>query len=870
MQPDENKNKELSVDDIDDEIAEEKETVFTKLVKKFPSAKEMKMKKAERLAAEVERVFPDQNEGLTSAQVQDRIEKGCVNKATKKYSKTYWSIFKDNLCTFFNLMCLIAAIALILAHAPLSQFGFIPIFSFNIIIGIVQEIRAKRKIDKLSILSSPYATVVRDKKQQEIPVNQIVLDDILILKAGQQVPADCIALDGNAEVNEALLTGESVPIKKDEGELLYAGSFIASGTIAVRVEKIGSATYISKLTARAKKYKRPHSEIMDSINLFIKVISLAIVPIAVLMFFNNFNAFDLTWDSLTQTGGFWATLFSEDSFGPLSMTMQRTAAVVIGMIPSGLFLLTSVALSVGMIRLAKHNTLVQDMYSLEMLARVDVLCLDKTGTITDGRMTVSECIPLQNELPYAIETIIGSMSAALNDSNQTALALRDRFGQNNGLQALATLPFSSARKLSAVTFKEAGTYVMGAPEFVLKPMPKDLEESVKAAAKKGLRVLLIAHASGEIQGDQVPENLTPIAMITLADNIRPEAIDTIQWFKDNEVAVKVISGDNPITVAEVAKRAGIENADNFISLEGLSKVEVENAATKYTVFGRVSPEQKAILIKAMKKAGCTVAMTGDGVNDILAMKEADCAISVAAGSDAARNVSNLVLQDNNFASMPKIVNEGRRVINNIKDSASIYIMKTFMILILSLTCILTNCSYFFTTSNMMLYEFFISAIPSFVITLQPNTNRVKGKFIPFVLSRALPGALTLVSGILTIFILHKTPLALELGLIDAAGEDTMQYTALMTIVLTFIGLVMLCRICQPFNRVRAVLFGATVFCCVLVFSVPMLGNVVYTGWSELTFTMPQILLLVVILLASIPVSHFLIKAFDLINPIKDE
>ena len=792
------------------------------------------------------------NEGLSKAQVEERVAQGLVNKTGKKYSKTYKSIFVGNICTFFNLLCLIAALALALARAPISQFTFVLIFLCNIVVSIVQEIRAKRKIDKLTILSTPTAVVIRGGQKVDIPVEELVVDDILILSAGQQVPADCIAVEGAAELNESLLTGESVPIKKEDGDFVYAGSFVASGRIAVRVDKIGEYTYISKLTARAKKYKRPNSEIMNSITLFIKIIGLLIVPIA----------------NLKGSGGFWRNLLGGEE--NLSKTIQKTASVVIGMIPSGLLLLTTVALSVGMIRLAKYNTLVQDMYSLEMLARVNVLCLDKTGTITDGRMKVSDCILLNNPTEFGVDDILGSMLASLNDNNQTSIALYERFGHSSALQPVATLPFSSARKLSAVTFEGVGTFVMGAPEFVLKPMPVRIDKIVKQYAQMGLRVLVVAHTNGQIQGDKVPMGLKAVAIITLSDNIRPDAIETIRWFRENDVAVKVISGDNPVTVSEVARRAGIKNAAQFISLEGLSEIEVENAANQYTVFGRVTPEQKAILIRSIKQAGNTVAMTGDGVNDILAMKEADCAVSVASGSEAARNVSNLVLQDNNFSSMPKIVNEGRRVINNIKNSSSLYIMKTLLTVILATVCIAIGSEYFFTTNNMMMYEFLISAIPSFVLSLQPNTNRVKGKFIPYVLSRAIPGALTMAIGILTLYVIHKTSLAPTLGFIDSSGENTLEYQALMMIALTFTGLVMLYRICQPFNVVRVCLFVASALLCVLVISVPLLGEIVCEGWSHVDFTLPQILLTVIIVQASFPLSKFFIKFFDMINTAEEE
>ena len=842
---------------------EKREKRFQSLFPKEKPASRKKNKKGVP-PSDVPRFNADAEEGLSKSQVEERQEQGLVNRAQKKYSKTYKSIFISNICTFFNLLCLLAALALLSAHAPITQFTFVLIFLCNICMGIIQEIRAKKKIDRLSILSSPTARVIRDRKKREIPISEIVLDDILLLGAGQQVPADCIMLDGAAELNESLLTGESVPVKKENGETLYAGSFVASGHCAVRVDKIGEDTYISKLTARAKKYKRPNSEIMNSINLFIKVIGFIIIPIAIFMFLTNFKNLGGSWADIRAGGGFFATLFSNNP--TLNDTIQKTCSVVIGMIPSGLLLLTTVALSVGMIRLAKYNTLVQDMYSLEMLARVNVLCLDKTGTITDGRMKVSDCVLLNNATEYSVDDILGSMLASLKDNNQTSIALYERFGHSSALQASAILPFSSARKLSAVTFGEAGTFAMGAPEFVLKPMPIRVEKIVKQYAQMGLRVLVLAHSPAQIQGDKLPTVFRPIAIITLSDNIRPDAIETIKWFRENDVAVKVISGDNPVTVSEVARRAGIKNASQFLSLEGLSDIEVENAANQYTVFGRVTPEQKAILIRSIKKAGNTVAMTGDGVNDILAMKEADCAVSVASGSDAARNVSNLVLQDNNFGSMPKIVNEGRRVINNIKDSASLYIMKTLLTMLLALVCIFTGSAYFFTTNNMLMFEVLISAIPSFVLSLQPNTNRVKGKFIPFVVSRAMPGAFTMAFGILALYIINQTSLSSLFEFTNAAGETETVYNAMLMMSLTFTGLVMLFRICQPLNLIRTTLFFCMTALCVTVLAVPVLGNIVYEGWDTLKFNLTQILLLVIIVQAAVPISSILIKFFDMFNP----
>ena len=796
----------------------------------------------------VERYTPSTDTGLTSAQVQKRFSQFLFNDTNKKYSKSYASIFIGNICTFFNLLCLIAFIALILANTKqISNYLVIFITTANIVIGIIQEIRSKLSIDKLSILAANTAKVIRDGEITEIPLSEIVLDDVIILETGNQVPADCILAEGSVEVNESLLTGESVSVKKMPGDLLYAGSFISSGSGKFRVDKVGKETYLQKLTSKAKKYKRPNSELMNSTKWIIKVIGVLIIPIAIGIFlttYANFNPADA--QGITE----W--LFSVR----VNYAIQRTCTVIIGMIPSGMLLLTSVALAVGVIRLTKHNTLVQDLYSLEMLARVNVLCLDKTGTITDGRMKVSDCIILNTVEEYSLNDIMGSMLAALNDNNQTSIALYNHFGHSDRLSPIAKIPFSSKRKLSAVSFDEAGTFVFGAPEFVLKPLPAKVERIMKQYAQMGMRVLVLAHSNTPITGDKLPAVLKPIAIISIADNIREDAIDTIKWFRENDVAVKVISGDSPVTVSEVARRAGIENAEKFISLEGLNDKEVENIANKYTVFGRVTPEQKAILVRSIKSEGNTVAMTGDGVNDILALKEADCAISVASGSEAARNVSHLVLMDNNFNSMPKIVAEGRRVINNIKNSSSLYLMKTLFTAILAALCIFMSTPYLFMPSNVLLLEFCVIGVPSFFLSLQPNNSRVQGKFITHVMCRAIAGSLLMVMCVMAMYIT---------GVADAAEFGQFRQ-AMCMIALTFSGMVMLFRVCQPFNAYRLVLFLSMLAIAIVCFTVKPLGSFLYAGWSDLSWDYAKVLVIVVVIEAAFPLSSALIKIMEIIMP----
>ncbi len=795
----------------------------------------------------IERVHPDLDKGLSAEQVEMRMP-GAQNVVEKRYSRSYASIFIGNICTFFNLLCLLAGIALILANTKgVSNYMVLFITAANIIIGIIQEIRSKHSIDKLSLLGASYVKVVRNGEISEIQTSEIVVDDVIMLETGAQVPVDCYLAEGNIEVNESLLTGESVAIKKNIGDLLYAGSFVSGGNGTVRAEKVGKETYIEKLTVKAKKYKRPKSEIMNSTQFLIKCIAILIIPIAIGTFLIAYHNVDEA--SLASVIP-W--IFSQE----VNYAIQRTCTVVIGMIPSGMLLLTSIAMAVGIIRLSRCNTLVQDMYSLEMLARVDVLCLDKTGTITDGQMKVNDTIILNTVGDYSMQEIMGSMLKALNDNNHTSIALQNHFGYSDKLTPVSTIPFNSKRKLSAVTFDDVGTFVMGAPEFVLKPYPAKVERMVKQLAQSGFRVLAVAYSTQPIAGDRVPSVVKPIAIISIADNIREDAIPTLKWFADNEVAVKVISGDNPVTVAEVARRAGIQQAEKFISLEGMSDREVEDAANKYTVFGRVSPEQKAVLIRSMKSQGHTVAMTGDGVNDILAMKEADCAISVAAGSEAARNVSHLVLMDNNFSSMPKIVAEGRRVINNIMNSSCLYFMKTLFTAILAVICIAMQQPYLFMPQNMLLLEFVIIGVPSFFLSLQPNKDRVHGKFMTHVLSGAISGAIVMILCVMSMYITQ------------VFNDDfTDYYKAMCMVALVFSGFVMVYRTCQPFNMYRAVLCTGILALCIIGVSVPYLTDAMfYTGWLDLQWDYAKVLVILVVVMAAFPISGWLLKLMHFIMP----
>ncbi len=783
----------------------------------------------------IERYNPSIENGLTTEQVNSRISDGLINKKNKKYSKSYLSIFLGNFCTFFNLLGLIICIVMAYAGAEIGNFFFVFIYIANIFIGIIQEIRAKICVERLSIVSNKHTHVIRDGKKVDIPSNEIVLDDLIMFKIGNQISVDCEIIDGFVEVNEALLTGESVAVKKQAGDTLLSGSFIVSGTCKAIARKIGTDSYAEQLTAKAKTYKRPHSELMSSLGAIIKGISIIIIPIALIQIFKN---------SILNVVPKEAIL--------------TTAASVIGMIPSGMFLLTSLTLAVGTIKLAKNNTLVQDLYSLEMLALVDTICFDKTGTLTDGNMTVQEVVPIGKNSIEDINAITSSMLNALKDDNQTAKALINYFDTSNTYKSVATLPFNSERKMSAVAFDNQMTYAFGAPEFVLsKKTYENYSEEINNYLKQGLRVLVLAKSNKLLTDNYLPSDFKPIALIVIIDTIRKEAVETVSWFKENGVDIKVISGDNPITVSEIAKRVGIDNADKYISLEGLSDQEVYYSANEYTVFGRVSPEQKAILVKALKDNKHFTAMTGDGVNDILALKEADCAISLASGSEATRNISHLVLMDDNFNNMPQVVYEGRRVINNVQSSASLYIMKTLFTILLTLLTIFIPAvftTYPFTPDNMVMLEIFVIGIPSFFLSMQTNSSKATNKFIPTVLEKSLPCAILMVLSVVLVQLLQT--------FLGAKALSPEIYTTMSVIVLTYSGMLSLYTICYPFNLFRVLLFFMN-FSIVTIISLYAISNGLtllgLAKMSPLSDYWHHLLVILVLLLAQIPINYLVVQ-----------
>ena len=790
----------------------------------------------------VERFDPDINDGLSEIQVNQRIDEKLTNRVPKKYSKSYFSIIKDNLFTFFNLLGVIVCIALILIQASMSRFFFVVIYTANILIGIIQEIRAKRCIDRLSLMSSKTISVLRSGNLVDILSQDLVLDDIYFLSPGDQVPTDSIIVDGNIEVNESLLTGEQIAVKKGVNDSLYSGSFIISGKCKLKADKIGSENYVEKLSAKAKKYKKPHSKLMNSLQIIIKVIGAIIFPIAFSFILKSWLFYDVSTFEI----------------------IDRACTVVIGMIPSGMFLLTSLALAVGVIKLSQHNTLVQDLYSLEMLARVDTICFDKTGTITDGRMSVEQVIPLSDD---DVNVVMSSMLNYMTTNNQTETALRDYFGSIKA-NVKSVLQFNSSRKFCAVTFDNDLTYSFGAPEFILSDVEyKKISTKIDTFASLGQRVILLAKSRRQIIDDNPPNDFSPVALIVLCDNIREEAIKTIAWFKENDVTVKVISGDNPITVSTVSIKAGIDNADKYISLEGKSDQEIMELANEYTVFGRVTPEQKAVLVSALKTAGHVTAMTGDGVNDLLALKEADCAISIGSGSQAAKNISHLVLLDNDFNSMPKVVREGRRVINNIQGSASLYLMKTLFTMFFAILtlCLPSVPTYPFKLSQMILMEMVIIALPSFVISLQPNDSRVESDFIPYVISKTLPSAILMVISVLIVEIFKAI-----LGTTTVITNDV--YSTMNVMVLNFAGLISVYHVCKPFNKLRSILFASTT---IILTSVSVFALIFGFKMFDLVKMVPllpemwhHLLIVVLIIFMDMPLSILLKKAFQNVKTIQ--
>lgn len=685
--------------------------------------------------------------GLTDEQVNERIEQGKVNADENPNTRTYKQIVRENTLTFFNFLNLVLLILVLMVGSYKNAF-FVGIIIINTLIGIAQEIRAKKTIDKLAILTAKKSIVIREGKKWTVPTEDLVLDDLVCLKTGDQVPADAKVLEGSVEVNESLLTGESDNLPKNVGDELFSGSFVTSGEACCQIIHVGKDNYAAQITSEAKEFKRHNSELKNSLNAILKVISIIIVPLGALLFYKQYYVVGNTF---------------KDSI--VSMV-----AGVLGMIPEGLVLLTSVALTLGALVLANKKTLVQELYCIETLARVDTLCLDKTGTITEGTMCVERVEPWSeasenkdaDEIPtededepdlHEIENMMANLMYVLKDQNATIDALRKRFPAKSSMTLEHIIPFSSDRKYSGAVFEDNGTYLMGAAQFLFPEGREDILDVCQNYAEEGLRVLVLAHSTQMAEGTELPENLEPAALLLLTDVIREEAPDTLQFFDSQEVDLKVISGDDPVTVSAIAKRAGLKNAENYVDATTLETEEqLEEAVAKYSVFGRVTPQQKKEMVQALQKQGHTVAMTGDGVNDVLALKEADCSIAMAQGSDAAKNIANVVLLDSNFASMPHIVNQGRRVVNNIRTAASMFLIKTMFSVMLSLLTIFFGNAYPFEPIQMSLISACAVGIPTFLLAQENNYDKIDHTFLRHVFLNAFPAALTITSCVFAVML----------------------------------------------------------------------------------------------------------------------
>lgn len=770
----------------------------------------------------LQRVQADASRGLTKEQVEDRIARGAVNHAVESASKSAKEIVYSNIFTYFNLIFFIIAILLI-SVGSFRDLTFLPVIIANTGIGIFQELRSKKTLDNLKILSAPKNAVLRDGKEQTIPAEELVLDDLIILRAGNQIPADAVVVEGEILVNESLITGEADQIaKKPEAELL-SGSFVVSGECRARIEKVGADSYVSQLTLKAKEMNDGEvSEMIRSLDRLVKIVGFIILPIGLV-------------------------LFSQQHFingTSIKDSVTATVAAVIGMIPEGLYLLASVALAVSVMRLAMQKVLVHNMKCIETLARVDVLCVDKTGTITDNTMSVKKVLPLRKQVqkgaaqqaskeaaknktqdaketqPEAvpaftaeeaaeIELAVGDFAAAMATDNITMKAIKEHFRKRSGRRPEKVFSFSSATKYSGAVFEDV-SYVLGAPEFILREQYETYAGQIERWGRQGFRVLVFAKYTGTLDGSALSAPVEPMGMLLLANPIRENAKETFRYFASQGVEIKVISGDNPVTVSEVAKEAGIANAERYVDAQTLKdEGALAAAAERYTVFGRVTPDQKRQLVSALKGRGHTVAMTGDGVNDVLALKDADCSIAMASGSDAASQVAQLVLLESDFSKMPSVVAEGRRVVNNIERTASLFLVKNIFSLLLSVFSIVLMVNYPLEPSQISLISMFTIGIPAFVMSLERNTDRIRGHFLSNVLFKALPGGLTdfiVVSGLYTF--------CMEF---NVSEQDV---STSCTIILAIVGLMILYQIASPMTKYHWILWfamaGGLVYCMTFI------------------------------------------------------
>ena len=753
--------------------------------------------------------------------MQEHRLHGWTNRAVESASKTTKEIIHENVFTYFNLIFAVLAVLLCIAGS-FRDLTFLPVIIANTLIGIIQEVRAKQVLDKLSMLNVPRSAVVRDGKKKIVDSEELVLDDIVIFKAGSQVCADAEVCAGEVQVNESLLTGESDEITKRRGDKLMSGSFIVSGQCHARLDKVGEDSYIAKLTLQAKEMQEgEQSEMIRSLDKLVKCVGVAIIPIGIILFCQSF-------------------FFQNDGF---RSSVAAMVAAVIGMIPEGLYLLASVALAVSSVRLAQKKVLLHDMKCIETLARVDVLCVDKTGTITENTMKVQDVIETDEYDGRTMEPLsmlIGDFAAAMTPDNITMAAIKEYFKQGTGKRAVSKTGFSSASKYSSVTFSDAA-YVLGAPEFVLKEDYAERADTITELASDGTRVLVFGTYDGIPDGKPLARPVTPLGYILLANPIRDAAKETFQYFAEQGVEVKVISGDNPVTVSKVAAQAGIENAEHYVDASTLhTPEEMKKAVLESTVFGRVTPNQKRQFVQILKEAGHTVAMTGDGVNDILALKDADCSIAMASGSEAAAQASQLVLLESDFSCMPQVVLEGRRVVNNIQRSASLFLVKNIFSFLLSLISFVFMFSYPLEPSQISLISMFTIGIPAFFLAMEPNKNIIKGHFLTNVFLKALPAAITDAVAVGALVIFGRT-----------FGVNSTDISTAATMLLAIVGFMILYKVSAPMNKIRAGILGGCIL-GLLFCSIYLNDLFAITG-----MTTECVMLFVVFAIATEPVLRYL-------------
>ena len=766
----------------------------------------------------VERFNPDFNQGLNEEQVNYMRENGRTNVSSNPTNKTYTQIIIGNVFTFFNVLMIIIAGLLLLVVGPkvITNLMFLVIITFNILIGTIQECKSKKTIEKLKLLNDSKNVVRRNGVDTPIHPNDIVLDDVIILSPGDQIPADAEILEEEIiEVNESLLTGESVPVKKSKGEMVYAGSFVVSGTIAVQAKMVGNDTYLKSIEKKAKTTKQPRSRLMVGINRIIRSLALTAIPLAIIVFLNEF-----LMNSRYNTAGlsFFPDKWGDDSL--LTNAVFYGGTTITYMIPFGMALLASVAMATGVVKLAQYQTLAQNLYSVESLSRVNTLCLDKTGTLTDGTMTVEDYFVLNEKFTNAqVEEIISSYLGAFKAANQTSTAMINRFGKKENFKIENTIQFSSARKYSAVKFENLGWFALGAPEYLTKD--KEILSRVAEFTSHGMRVVLLSKINGEFSDEEkLPTKKEEVAMFAIRDTIRPEVKDTMLWFSENDVDIKVISGDNIATVSYIAKQSGIKDWDKAVDLSTLTpEDDFEYIIMHHAIFGRVTPDQKAEIISILKKNDRVVGVTGDGLNDLLAFKQADCSIALANGAAATKNVANLILLDSNFANMKEAVFQGRRVVNNIQRSSALFMMKDLLWMFITIMPILLGVTHVIQPTVMTVVNIFITGIASFFVALEPDKTRVKGDFFRNVLEKAITAGFFMFIPVFIIMMYYIITTLWRTGTFDVNQMKTVfengevvaiGWIPVISLCVTACGIMVFFYNCRPFTKYRKILFGVTV------------------------------------------------------------